>query len=201
MLQRLEKKEQTILFLNRRGYSTSLQCPLCGFVAECLTEGIVTQADTEPASVEQQRKLGQTAPSLYDMRNLFQVNVEEGRHLWAMVYLLHSYFGRDGREEAEDLLQRLPPGLTGLEGIGVQIACETGDHATAVATLRALVELAPADAASPDTKEQLAAHRSVSVPALTKESQPPNSSVITLPDQPWAAMPEAIAPNRCEKLG
>jgi benzoyl-CoA 2,3-dioxygenase component B len=43
---------------------------------------------------------------LYDLRNLFQVNVEEGRHLWAMVYLLHSYFGRDGREEAEELLQR-----------------------------------------------------------------------------------------------
>ncbi len=67
---------------------------------------IVTQGDTEPASVEQQRLLGHTAPSLYDMRNLFQVNVEEGRHLWAMVYLLHSYFGRDGREEAEELLQR-----------------------------------------------------------------------------------------------
>ena len=67
---------------------------------------IVTQGDTEPASVEQQRFLGQTAPSLYDMRNLFQVNVEEGRHLWAMVYLLHSYFGRDGREEAEELLER-----------------------------------------------------------------------------------------------
>jgi primosomal protein N' (replication factor Y) len=33
--QRLERKEQTILFLNRRGYSTALQCPLCGFVAEC----------------------------------------------------------------------------------------------------------------------------------------------------------------------
>ncbi len=67
---------------------------------------IVTQGDTEPASVEQQRLLAQTAPSLYDMRNLFQVNVEEGRHLWAMVYLLHSYFGSDGREEAEELLQR-----------------------------------------------------------------------------------------------
>lgn len=67
---------------------------------------IVTQGDTEPASVEQQRALGMTAPSLYDMRNLFQVNVEEGRHLWAMVYLLHRYFGRDGREEAEYLLQR-----------------------------------------------------------------------------------------------
>jgi benzoyl-CoA 2,3-dioxygenase component B len=67
---------------------------------------IVTQGDTEPASVEQQRMLGHTAPSLYDLRNLFQVNVEEGRHLWAMVYLLHRFFGRDGREEAEDLLRR-----------------------------------------------------------------------------------------------
>lgn len=67
---------------------------------------IVTQGDTEPASVEQQRTLGMTCPSLYDLRNLFQVNVEEGRHLWAMVYLLHSYFGRDGREEAETLLRR-----------------------------------------------------------------------------------------------
>ncbi|MGD0685257.1 MAG: benzoyl-CoA 2,3-epoxidase subunit BoxB [Streptosporangiaceae bacterium] len=67
---------------------------------------LVVQGDTEPASVEQQRHLGMTAPSLYDMRNLFQVNVEEGRHLWAMVYLLHAYFGRDGRDEAEQLLQR-----------------------------------------------------------------------------------------------
>ena len=67
---------------------------------------IVIQGDTEPASVEQQRFLGKTAPSLYDMRNLFQVNVEEGRHLWAMVYLLQKYFGRDGREEANGLLQR-----------------------------------------------------------------------------------------------
>ena len=67
---------------------------------------IVTQGDTEPASVEQQRWLGQRCPSLYDLRNLFQVNVEEGRHLWAMVYLLHSHFGRDGRDEAEELLER-----------------------------------------------------------------------------------------------
>jgi len=67
---------------------------------------IVTQGDTEPASVEQQRHLGLTAPSQYDLRNLFQINVEEGRHLWAMVYLLHKHFGRDGREEADALLQR-----------------------------------------------------------------------------------------------
>ncbi len=67
---------------------------------------IVTQGDTEPASVEQQRHLGLTAPSMYDLRNLFQINVEEGRHLWAMVYLLHKHFGRDGREEADALLER-----------------------------------------------------------------------------------------------
>ncbi|MGI9608066.1 MAG: benzoyl-CoA 2,3-epoxidase subunit BoxB [Acidimicrobiales bacterium] len=67
---------------------------------------IVVQGDTEPASVEQQRRLSLIAPSLYDMRNLFQVNVEEGRHLWAMVYLLHAYFGRDGRDEADEMLER-----------------------------------------------------------------------------------------------
>ncbi|HLD04994.1 MAG TPA: benzoyl-CoA 2,3-epoxidase subunit BoxB [Candidatus Nanoarchaeia archaeon] len=67
---------------------------------------IVNQADTEPGSVEQQRLLGHTAPSLYDLRSLLQVNVEEGRHLWAMAYLLHRFFQADGREEAEDLLKR-----------------------------------------------------------------------------------------------
>jgi benzoyl-CoA 2,3-dioxygenase component B len=77
-----------------------------GELRSTLRRLIVTQGDTEPASVEQQRLLGKTAPSLYDLRNLFQINVEEGRHLWAMVYLLHAYFGRDGREEAEGLLER-----------------------------------------------------------------------------------------------
>jgi benzoyl-CoA 2,3-dioxygenase component B len=67
---------------------------------------IVVQADTEPASVEQQRWLADCAPSMMDARNLFQVNVEEGRHLWAMVYLLQAYFGRDGRDEADELLAR-----------------------------------------------------------------------------------------------
>ena len=70
---------------------------------------IVIQGDTEPGSVEQQRFLGLTAPSLYDMRNLFQVNVEEGRHLWAMVYLsffMFTYFtDRDGKMQLESLAQ------------------------------------------------------------------------------------------------
>ncbi|HKA04732.1 MAG TPA: benzoyl-CoA 2,3-epoxidase subunit BoxB [Acidimicrobiales bacterium] len=67
---------------------------------------VVVQGDTEPASVEQQRHLGVTAPSTYDLRNLLQINVEEARHLWAMVYLLHALFGRDGRDEADELLER-----------------------------------------------------------------------------------------------
>jgi benzoyl-CoA 2,3-epoxidase subunit B len=77
-----------------------------GEYRQALQRIIVTQADTEPASVEQQRLLGACAPSLYDLRNLFQVNVEEARHLWAMVYLLQRYFGRDGRDEADALLER-----------------------------------------------------------------------------------------------
>lgn len=32
---RMEKREQTILFINRRGYSSSMQCAECGHVEEC----------------------------------------------------------------------------------------------------------------------------------------------------------------------
>lgn len=96
--------ERTIHFGDHIGAPAWQKVP--GEYRNILRRIIVTQGDTEPASVEQQRLLGQTAPSLYDLRNLFQVNVEEGRHLWAMVYLLHTYFGRDGREEADALLER-----------------------------------------------------------------------------------------------
>ncbi len=96
--------ERTIGFGDHFGKPVWQQVP--GEYRADLRRLIVTQGDTEPASVEQQRLLGQSCPSLYDLRNLFQVNVEEGRHLWAMVYLLHAHFGRDGREEAEELLER-----------------------------------------------------------------------------------------------
>jgi benzoyl-CoA 2,3-dioxygenase component B len=95
---------RTIPFGDHRGQPAWQEVP--GEYRGTLRRLVVTQGDTEPASVEQQRQLGRTCPSLYDLRNLFQVNVEEGRHLWAMVYLLDAYFGRDGREEAEALLQR-----------------------------------------------------------------------------------------------
>jgi benzoyl-CoA 2,3-epoxidase subunit B len=97
-------KDRTIGFGDAMGQPVWQDVP--GEHRNTLRRLIVTQGDTEPASVEQQRMLGHTCPSLYDLRNLFQVNVEEGRHLWAMVYLLHRYFGRDGREEAEELLNR-----------------------------------------------------------------------------------------------
>src|SRR4051794_40136933 len=98
------EKERQIGFGEHKGEPAWQKVP--GEYRADLQRLIVIQGDTEPASVEQQRNLGATAPSLYDLRNLFQVNVEEGRHLWAMVYLLHTYFGRDGREEAEELLAR-----------------------------------------------------------------------------------------------
>ena len=97
-------EDRKIPFGTHKGEAAWQEVP--GEYRAMLRRLIVIQGDTEPASVEQQRFLGKTAPSLYDMRNLFQVNVEEGRHLWAMVYLLQKYFGADGREEAEALLQR-----------------------------------------------------------------------------------------------
>jgi benzoyl-CoA 2,3-epoxidase subunit B len=96
--------ERQVNFGTHKGQPAWQEVP--GEYRSTLRRVIVTQGDTEPASVEQQRLLGASCPSMYDLRNIFQVNVEEGRHLWAMVYLLHRYFGRDGREEAESLLAR-----------------------------------------------------------------------------------------------
>jgi benzoyl-CoA 2,3-dioxygenase component B len=98
------EKDRKIAFGEHKGQDVWQEVP--GEYRSALRRLIVVQGDTEPASVEQQRQLSLTAPSLYDMRNLFQVNVEEGRHLWAMVYLLHRYFGKDGRGEADAMLER-----------------------------------------------------------------------------------------------
>ena len=96
--------DRRIAFGDHRGEPVWHEVP--GEFRSELRRLVVVQGDTEPASVEQQRHLCETAPSLYDLRNLFQVNVEEGRHLWAMVYLLHRYFGADGRDEADEMLER-----------------------------------------------------------------------------------------------
>lgn len=96
--------ERKIAFGDNKGNDVWHEVP--GEFRSELRRLVVVQGDTEPASVEQQRHLCNTAPSLYDLRNLFQVNVEEGRHLWAMVYLLHRYFGKDGRDDADEMLER-----------------------------------------------------------------------------------------------
>src|SRR5207244_1165681 len=122
-----EKRE--VNFGIHKGQAAWQEVP--GEYRSTLRRVIVTQGDTEPASVEQQRMLGTSCPSMYDLRNIFQVNVEEGRHLWAMVYLLHRYFGRDGREEAESLLARRcggadNPRILGETGVSriIQRTCE-----------------------------------------------------------------------------
>ena len=96
--------DRRVAFGDHRGDAAWQEVP--GEYRSDLRRLLVVQGDTEPASVEQQRALCLSAPSVYDLRNLFQVNVEEGRHLWAMVYLLHRYFGRDGRDEADEMLER-----------------------------------------------------------------------------------------------
>ena len=99
-----QEPDRTIAFGDAKGEPVWQEVP--GEHRSTLRRLLVVQGDTEPASVEQQRHLCDTAPSVYDLRNLFQVNVEEGRHLWAMVYLLHRYFGRDGRDDADAMLER-----------------------------------------------------------------------------------------------
>ena len=80
-------EQRLVNFGRHKGQPAWQEVP--GEYRSALRRVIVTQGDTEPASVEQQKALGLSCPSLYDLRNIFQVNVEEGRHLWAMVYLLH----------------------------------------------------------------------------------------------------------------
>ncbi len=67
---------------------------------------IVYQGDTEFASVEQQRRLFDTAPSRYDYLSLLRVMTEEMRHGWQMGHVLITHFGRSGRIEAQKLLER-----------------------------------------------------------------------------------------------
>ena len=72
-----QKADRTIGFGDNMGQPAWQVVP--GEHRSTLRRLIVTQGDTEPASVEQQRALGNSAPSLYDLRNLFQVNVPKIR--------------------------------------------------------------------------------------------------------------------------
>jgi benzoyl-CoA 2,3-dioxygenase component B len=75
-------------------------------IRDALLNYVIYQGDTEFASVEQQRLLVETAPSIYDLRSIARIMREEMRHGWQMSYLLITYFGSSGRLEAEKLLQR-----------------------------------------------------------------------------------------------
>lgn len=49
---RLDRAEQTMLFLNRRGYSTSLVCPKCGYVARCSECSVAMTYHRQPEAPE-----------------------------------------------------------------------------------------------------------------------------------------------------
>ena len=83
----------------------SLQVPHQS-MRDALISMITVQGDTEFASVEQQRHLLATAPTDYDRYAAARIMAEEQRHGWQMAYLLMTYFGQQGRREAQKLLER-----------------------------------------------------------------------------------------------
>lgn len=75
-------------------------------IRDALISMITVQGDTEFASVEQQRHLLASAPTDYDRYAAARIMAEEQRHGWQMAYLLMTYFGQQGRREAQKLLER-----------------------------------------------------------------------------------------------
>jgi benzoyl-CoA 2,3-dioxygenase component B len=75
-------------------------------IRDALQNLIIYQGDTEFASVEQQRRLFETAPTEYDRQALCRVVTEEMRHGYQMCYLLVQHFGYGGRIEAQKMLER-----------------------------------------------------------------------------------------------
>jgi benzoyl-CoA 2,3-dioxygenase component B len=75
-------------------------------IRDALQHLIVYQADTEFGSVEQQRRLAQSAPTDYDLQSLVRVMREEMRHGWQMCHVLVNNFGHSGRVEAQKQLER-----------------------------------------------------------------------------------------------
>jgi len=75
-------------------------------IKDLLLRLITVQGDTEFASVEQQRRLLNSAPTERDLRSIVRINAEEMRHGWQMSYLLVTHFGDAGKTEARKLLER-----------------------------------------------------------------------------------------------
>ena len=89
----------------RAKWERSLQVPHQS-MRDALITMITVQGDTEFASVEQQKHLLATAPTDYDRYAAARIMAEEQRHGWQMAYLLMTYFGQQGRREAQKLLER-----------------------------------------------------------------------------------------------
>ena len=103
-----ERAGDTIEFGDYKGrnkWERSLQVPHQS-MRDALVSMITVQGDTEFASVEQQRHLLATAPTDYDRYAAARIMAEEQRHGWQMAYLLMTYFGQQGRREAQKLLER-----------------------------------------------------------------------------------------------
>ena len=92
-------------YAGRKKWERSLQVPHQS-MRDALVTMITVQGDTEFASVEQQRHLLATAPTDYDRYAAARIMAEEQRHGWQMAYLLMTYFGQQGRREAQKLLER-----------------------------------------------------------------------------------------------
>ena len=92
-------------YTGRAKWERALQVPHQN-IRDALISMITVQGDTEFASVEQQRHLLASAPTDYDRYAAARIMAEEQRHGWQMAYLLMTYFGQQGRREAQKLLER-----------------------------------------------------------------------------------------------
>jgi len=92
-------------YAGRVKWERALQVPHQN-IRDGLISMITVQGDTEFASVEQQRHLLASAPTDYDRYAAARIMAEEQRHGWQMAYLLMTYFGQQGRREAQKLLER-----------------------------------------------------------------------------------------------
>ncbi|MDE0869340.1 MAG: phenylacetate-CoA oxygenase subunit PaaI [Candidatus Poseidoniaceae archaeon] len=92
-------------YKGRPKWERSLQVPHQS-MRDALVSMITVQGDTEFASVEQQRHLLASAPTDYDRYAAARIMAEEQRHGWQMAYILMTYFGQQGRREAQKLLER-----------------------------------------------------------------------------------------------
>ena len=94
-------------YAGRAKWERALQVPHQS-MRDALITMITVQGDTEFASVEQQRHLLASAPTDYDRYAAARIMAEEQRHGWQMAYLLMTYFGQQGRREAQKLLESRP---------------------------------------------------------------------------------------------